>query len=141
MTGPDYLTVTEAARRLRLHPRTILRFIRDGRLKAARVGKGFRILPTDLAALAGVEPEPEPESRPTVMAAVDLGEVDPDGARRWTAAVNGAFHARPAGAAHLSLDLVHDPVSRRLKVLASGAPGDVASVLSLVEALWEGFLP
>jgi excisionase family DNA binding protein len=139
MTAPEYLTVTEAARRLRLHPRTVLRFIADGRLRAARVGKGFRILPADLAALAGVAPEPE--ARPTVMAAVDLGEVDPDGARRWTAAVNGAFHARSAGAAHLSLDLVHDPVSRRLKVLASGAPGDVASVLSLVEALWEGFLP
>ena len=137
MTTPDYLTVTEAARRLRLHPRTVLRFIRDGRLKAARVGKGFRILPTDLAALTGVEPEPE--VRPTVIAAVDLGEVDPEGARRWTAAVNGAFHARPAGAAHLGLDVVHDPATRRLKVLASGAAGDVAQVLSLVEALWEGF--
>lgn len=137
MTAPDYLTVTEAARRLRLHPRTILRFIADGRLKAARVGKGFRILPADLAALAGIEPEPDP--RPTVMAAVDLGEVDPEAARRWTAAINGAFHARPAGAAHLSLDVVHDPVSRRLKVLASGAAGDVAAVLGLVEALWEGF--
>ena len=137
MSGPDYLTVTEAARRLRLHPRTILRFIRDGRLKAARVGKGFRILPADLAALAGVEPEPDP--RPTVMAAVDLGEVAPEGARRWTAAINGAFHARPAGSDWLSLDVVHDPASRRLKVLACGAAGDVASVLSLVEALWEGF--
>lgn len=139
MTASEYLTVTEAARRLRLHPRTVLRFIRDGRLKAARVGKGFRILPSDLAALAGEPEAPTAAERPVAMTSVDLGEVDPDGARRWTAALNGAFHARPPGAARLSLDVVHDPASRRLKLLMSGAPGEMSAILALVEALWEGF--
>ena len=138
MSDAGYLTVTEVARRLKLHPRTILRFIRDGRLKATQVGRGYRIRPGDLAALEGVTEAPR-ETRPSATVAVDLGDVDPEGARRWTAALNGAFHARTGDAPRLSLDVVHDPVSRRLKVLMTGEPGDIAGVLGLVQALWEGF--
>jgi excisionase family DNA binding protein len=138
MSAGGYLTVTEVARRLKLHPRTILRFIRDGRLKATQVGRGYRVRPGDLSVLEGVTEAPR-DVRPSATVAVDLGEVDPEGARRWTAALNGAFHARPSGAARLSLDVVHDPVSRRLKVLMTGEPGDIAGVLGLVQALWEGF--
>ena len=46
-------TVEHAARRLQLHPKTVLRFIRDGRLPAKRLGKAWRIRQSDLDALAG----------------------------------------------------------------------------------------
>ncbi len=36
------LTPTEAAERLRLHPKTVVRMARDGRLPAVKVGTGWR---------------------------------------------------------------------------------------------------
>ena len=43
MTEPEYVTVTEAAARVRLSKMTIYRLIKDGVLPAARIGKCFRI--------------------------------------------------------------------------------------------------
>jgi excisionase family DNA binding protein len=53
MSGSLY-TVEQAAERLKLHPKTVLRMIRDGRLKAARIGKAYRIAGEELDAVAGV---------------------------------------------------------------------------------------
>jgi excisionase family DNA binding protein len=50
----ELCTVGFAATQLKLHPKTILRFIREGRLRATRVGKAFRILRADLDAFAGI---------------------------------------------------------------------------------------
>jgi len=43
------LTATEAAERLRLHPKTVVRMARDGRLPAVKVGTGWRFHPDRLA--------------------------------------------------------------------------------------------
>ena len=51
----DYLvTVDQAAEQLNLHPNTVLRYIRDGRLPATRIGKSYRIARANLDAFAGV---------------------------------------------------------------------------------------
>ena len=39
----DYLTVEEAAEVARVKPRTILEWIREGKLRASRPGKEYRI--------------------------------------------------------------------------------------------------
>lgn len=43
------LTPAEAAERLRLHPKTVVRMARDGRLPATKIGTGWRFDPTRLA--------------------------------------------------------------------------------------------
>jgi len=45
--GP-LLTSTQAAERLRLHPKTVVRMARDGRLPAVKVGTGWRFRPDQL---------------------------------------------------------------------------------------------
>lgn len=50
------LTVTQVAQRLQLHPETIRRWIREGRLKAVKLGthrSGFRIRESELARVTG----------------------------------------------------------------------------------------
>ena len=48
------LTVDEAAEALKLHPKTVLRHIREGRLEATRIGKAYRIDRSKLDAFAGL---------------------------------------------------------------------------------------
>ena len=54
----EVYTVEHAAERLKLHPKTVLRFIRDGRLRAVKVGKSYRILRTEMEAMTGARPNP-----------------------------------------------------------------------------------
>lgn len=45
---PDMLTVNEVATVLRVHPRSIQRWARDGRFGSMRVGKTYRIPRSDV---------------------------------------------------------------------------------------------
>src|SRR5438132_7316526 len=58
----DALTVTEAARLLKVSERTVYRLLDSGSLDASRVGSQWRIPPASVAGVAGrrlVEPIPE----------------------------------------------------------------------------------
>ena len=46
----EVYTVEQFAERLRLHPKTVRRFIREGRLRAVKVGRSYRILRSDMEA-------------------------------------------------------------------------------------------
>lgn len=54
-----YLTLQEAADRLRCSERTVRRYIKDGDLPAALIGGKYLISPDDLAALVKNPPLPK----------------------------------------------------------------------------------
>jgi excisionase family DNA binding protein len=56
---PEYLTVPEVAKRLKVHPKTVLGWIRSGELKAVRVGKSWRLLEADVLAFITASTEAE----------------------------------------------------------------------------------
>lgn len=125
-------TVEQAADRLRLHPKTVLRFIREGRLQAMKVGRAYRIPSGALDALAGVAPATSNLARVTGI--VDIEAVDDEGIRRLSALV-GAAHLGGGHGERLRVDLAHDPGRRSLKVVTIGSPGDVAALLKLID-IW-----
>jgi len=43
----EFLTIDEVARELRVNRRTVMRWIRSGKLPALQVGRNYRILKTD----------------------------------------------------------------------------------------------
>lgn len=49
----EFVSVNEAAEELRVQPRTVRDYIRSGRLRAARIGKQYRIRVEDLQLFAG----------------------------------------------------------------------------------------
>lgn len=125
-------TVEQAADRLRLHPKTVLRFIREGRLQAVKVGRAYRIPAGALDPFAGVAPATVNPARVTGI--VDIDAVDDEGVRRLSALV-GAAHLGGGHGESLRVDLAHDPVRRSLKVVTIGSPGDVAALLKLID-IW-----
>ncbi len=132
----ELYTVDYAARRLKLHPATILRFIRDGRLAATKVGKSYRILHSDLERLAGSSVRPgAPRAAALVTSVVDVAGVDADRARRLASMTAAALHARPPVGAPLRADVIHDPAESHLKIILVGGPRDTASMLGLLQ-IW-----
>lgn len=132
----ELCTVEFAASRLKLHPKTVLRFIRDGRLRAARVGKSYRILRADLEAFAGV---PAPVEAPTedawVTSIVDIPGIEADLAQKWAKTIAGALDARPKGGPPMRAEVVYEPERSHLKIVLVGSPGDTANLLGLIR-LW-----
>ena len=49
----DFLTIEEAAKRLEMHPATLRRYIREGKLKAKKLGKEYRINRHDFDIFSG----------------------------------------------------------------------------------------
>ena len=56
----ELYSVEQVAERLGLHVKTVRSYVREGRLKAVRIGKQYRIAREDLEAMTG-RPEPPPE--------------------------------------------------------------------------------
>jgi excisionase family DNA binding protein len=133
--GSDELcTVEDAAKRLKLHPRTILRFIHEGRLAGTRVGKSFRILRRDLEAFAGLPPSPERIQRSaTVTCVVDIPEVGEDQARVWARMIPGALNSRTSDRAPVRAEIAFDPERRQLKIILVSDPEVVGQLLKLIE--------
>src|SRR3979409_1616186 len=50
----ELYSVEQVAERLGLHVRTVRNYVREGRLKAVRIGKQYRIARADLEALTGL---------------------------------------------------------------------------------------
>jgi excisionase family DNA binding protein len=146
MTGAaaeELRTVEDAAQLLQLHPKTILRFIRRGRLPATRVGKAYRIRRADLDALAGLPPRPAPAPADAwVTSIVDVPGVGPAHAQKWARSVTAALNAKPrGGGGAMRVDVVHEPERSHLKIILTGSPGDAARLLGLVQVWVEQLRP
>ena len=107
----ELYTVEQAAERLKLHAKTVLRAIREERLRATRVGKSYRILKSDLDAFAGV---------PAEMA------------QKWARTITNALNARTPGGPPLRAEVIYEPERSHLKIIVVGPPGDVVNLMNLI---------
>ena len=133
-------TVEQAAERLKLHPKTVLRMIRDGRLKAVRIGKAYRIADDDLDAVAGVARAEARDASDRATVIADFGDLSPETAGRLGstlgAMVSGSHKARSGP---VTLETAYDPMLRRLKLVIIARPDDAATLLKSVAFLVENW--
>jgi excisionase family DNA binding protein len=134
VSEPEELyTVDEAALQLKLHPKTVLRCIRTGRLRAQRIGKAYRIRRADLELFAGVPEKPERAiERVAVTCIVDVESVSPALAQSLARQIPAALQSKPKTAAPVRADVVYAPDSAQLKVILQGAPAETADLLMLL---------
>ena len=136
--GDEILTVDLVAGQLKLHPKTVLRFIREGRLRAVRVGKAYRISRKDLEAFTGLPAETAPAAAPaTVTCIVDIPGVEPDRAQAWGRTIPAALNANDASRPPVRADVIYDPERAHLKIVLVSSPEVAGGLLKLVQFLLE----
>lgn len=137
----DLLSVEQVAALLGLHVRTIRNHVREGRLKAVRIGKQYRIAREDLAAFTGRPvPAPEPVARERhseASSVVQIEAISPDDASRVTTLLMAALKTERHGDTPMRIDTVYDDVRGRLKVILTGSVPTTAALLRLIHALAE----
>jgi len=134
-------TVSEVAERLKLHAKTVLAFVRDGRLKAIRVGKQYRIAQSDLDAFTGhrvAMPDGDTVRRHRhveVSSIVEIDAIDRAAVDRTVAQLLGALNAHAPGDARTRIDAIYYEEIARLKLIVSGNVETTAHLLGLVPIL------
>ena len=139
----ELYSVDQVAGLLGLHVRTIRSYVRDGRLKAVRIGKQYRIARDDLEALTG-HPVSPPAAETAirhfhveVSSIVQIDAIGPDRSGRISTHLMAATNG-PASGAPLRVQTIYDEERARLKIVVLGDPSTTAALLQLIGALLEG---
>ena len=126
---PVFYSVDQIADRLGLHVRTVRGYVREGRLKAVRIGKQYRINKEDLEAFTGTpiqDPEPIRRERYVeVSCIVEIDAISPDDASRIT---NGLL----ATAKGLRVETIYNQERARLKIILTGGLDAASAMLGLI---------
>ncbi len=96
----DYYTVEQISDMLNIHPKTIQRYIREGRLRATKIGKGWRVTGHDLSVFVeneGEVPGSESKSARSVIASsvIDIIAEGKEDAIRIMNTLTAALNAKP----------------------------------------------
>jgi excisionase family DNA binding protein len=139
MTQQLYYSVDQVADLLGLHVRTVRGYVRDGRLKATRVGRQYRITREDLESFTGV-PAPAPARRTRhseVSGIVQVDAISPEEATRLSNTIVAVAQSRRGGggADHLRVETVYDEERAALKIIILGGLAVAADLLKVIDAL------
>lgn len=144
--GRELYSVGEVAELLGLHVRTVRNYVRDGRLKAVRIGKQYRISREDFEALTSL-PEPAGEQADAftaevaprlhleVSSIVEIDGVGPDAASRLATLVTATAQSPRDTAAALRVQTVYDKERSRMKIVILGDAATTADLLLLVDGV------
>lgn len=132
----ELYSVDQVASRLGLHVRTVRAYIRDGRLKAVRLGKSYRITRADLEALIGPQAQaPSPARHIEVSSIVEMEGVSLDASIRLANSLLASLNGRRSGDPPMRAETVYDPERKRMKFILLGDPDVTADLLKMI-AVW-----
>ncbi|HZM82288.1 MAG TPA: helix-turn-helix domain-containing protein [Candidatus Limnocylindrales bacterium] len=134
----DLYTVERVATLLGLHIKTVRGYVRDGKLKATRLGKSYRIARADLEAFAGGPVEAPPagrQRRVDVSTVVQIDALSPELASRITTTITAAASGAPADAERLHIQAIYNAERASMKVILAGGADPVAETLKIIDAL------
>ena len=130
-------TVEQFAELVKLHPKTVLRFIKEGRVRAVKVGRGYRILRSELEAMTGAVLGRPHRAAARVTCIVDVRDIDPEAAQKLARVLPSLRMGRETPTDPMSLDIAYDEARESLKIVVVGSPADTSAILLMIKTLTE----
>ncbi|MFG1944312.1 helix-turn-helix domain-containing protein [Nonomuraea sp. NPDC048826] len=129
----EHYTVDQAATLLSLHVKTVRAYVRDGRLKAVKIGKQYRIARDDLEAFTGLSlAPPRTQRHAEASTVVHVDGIDRAGMDRVSTMLLASLGSQPTG---VRAEVVYDEERGRLKVIILGDLEATAQALRLIDRL------
>ena len=139
----ELFSVEQVAERLGLHVRTVRNYVRDGRLKAVRIGKQYRISRVDLEQLTGgtvaasASESADRHRQVEVSSIVQVTALSANDASRLATLLTAAAGGRGPGEQRLTVQTIYDEERASMKVIIIGGLADCAEMLRLVGVVVE----
>ncbi len=134
----EYYSPDEVAVLVGLHVRTIRRFIREGRLKAAQVGKQYRITRSELEKLVGSNREQKSAEtynrlrRIVISTTVDIDAIGQEEQERLVSLLISAFQSLNGEQSSRRFDSIYYAEEERLRLLINADLDSTNVVLGLM---------
>lgn len=125
----QFYTVHQAAEYLKLHPKTVLRFIREGRLQGTKIGKSYRIQRSSLEEFAGMGQAMKLQIKSRVTCIVEVPEISPEISHRLTVNVHAMLLSQEYSPERIQLNTVYDAEWHNLKLIIIGCAADTSDLL------------
>ncbi len=138
--NPSLYSLEQVAERLGLHVRTIRGYVRNGSLKAVRIGKQYRVAREDLELLAGPQDRPAAPARhrcAEVSSVVQVDAVTQDTARRVMDRLSEAVKAPRDDGSALRIETIYDQGHAQMKVIVIGTLPVAAHIFRLLDVILE----
>jgi excisionase family DNA binding protein len=138
---PHLYTADEIAARLNLHVKTVRRYIREGRLKAKRIGKEYRVAAPDLDEFAGTTGQPERRSTARQVIAstiIDIDNISQEDSDRITTLIMAALNTRRGEPEVPRADGIYFRDRARLRISITANPAVTSELLRTIDALARG---
>lgn len=139
----DYYTVEQISDMLSIHPKTIQRYIREGRLRAAKIGKSWRIEGHDLSTFVESEACRKPQggdpSKRAVTASVviDVVVCGKEDAIRIMNTLTAALNSKPQEYGESSMQSQFVERENMVRITLWGGIRFLAIMMDTVSALTE----
>jgi len=142
----EYYTVREMAEILGLHEKTVQRYIREGQIKAQKIGKSWRVTKEDLEDFTGMSIErrsPEeqktlkrkPKQRISVSAVVDIDACEKEEAIRISNTLSAVLNSRHYDFSGCTLHTQYLEGEYQLRLMLWGHPHFIENILGSVSVL------
>jgi excisionase family DNA binding protein len=131
-------SLDQVAERLGLHVRTVRAYVRNGRLKAIRIGKQYRVAREELEAIVGTSNSREAVSRrrrAEVSSVVQMDAVTPNMVLRVADHLRDAVKTPRDDGSALRVETIYDQGHAHLKVIVIGSLSAAANVFGLLGAI------
>jgi excisionase family DNA binding protein len=134
-----FYSLDQVADRLGLHVRTVRAYVRNGRLKAVRIGKQYRVAQEDLEAITGEADARRRRSarrrRAEVSCVVKMAAVTENMMLRATDHLRTAVKAPRDDDSELRVETIYDRGHAELNVIVIGSLSAAAGVFGLLGAV------
>lgn len=133
-------TIEDVAGILGLHVKTVRRYVREGRLKARRIGKQYRITHADLDAFTGgtVVPPPVVRTRHVLASTIlDIDAVSAHESQRITTMLMASLNSRRGEGDFPNVNSIYYPEQAKLRITITASASLTAAMLQLVDGLLE----
>lgn len=142
-------SISELTKILNLHPKTILRFIAEGKIKARKIGRSWRVTEDDLRVYCHGElnTESTPKQIPnyetigeriSVSAVVEIKEQNSEEASRISNSLMAMLNGDRESDCKSRFDFFYYPEIEKAKYVFYGSPKFVADVLGSFDLLCRG---
>ena len=142
MIEDGYYTVDQISEMLNMHPKTIQRYIREGKLRACKIGKGWRIAGHDLSVFAENHMNTDMEGTGTsaedsvkISSVIDIDVRSKEEAERIVNTLTAVLNAKPPEYGVSSMNAQIIEAERKVRVMLWGGLAFTEAILKNIEAL------
>lgn len=137
----DYYTVEQISNMLNIHPKTIQRYIKEGKLRATKIGKGWRISGHDLSTFIECNSKKilgnQSERRIMVSSVIDINVYDKGDAIRIMNTLTASLNVKPSEYGQSSMQSQYIERENMVRVTLWGDIRFIAIMMDTIATLTE----